>query len=734
MVTKKKQFSISGMHCSSCTATIEQAFSALPGVVSAHVDYASGRATVEGSVAFAELKRVTVSLGYDAIDMAESSSAGHEHHAHHTQRLFLKSFVAIVIGLLLTADHFLHWLPSILVSHVQWVWVLVTLLVFWVMWFSGGHIYRSAWQAFRRHQATMDTLVAMGTGVAWLYSGCVVILVSVIPVLARRSDFDVTCLILGLVNLGAALEMRARTQTADAVQALVVDQPTEVRVVRDGVETLIPMVEVHIGNVLRVRPGDKVPVDGEVIEGQSTVDESMLTGESVSVTKQAGDRVTGGTLNQNGTFLCRVMQVGEETVMAQMVQLVESAQRSKPPIARMADRISHIFTPLVMMVAVVTAVLWFDCGPQPVWAYMMLTAISVLVIACPCALGLATPISVMWGVGRAAKKGVLFQNGSVLQVVSQVTTVLLDKTGTMTTGRPDVVSLLALTGSESTLLALAASVEAVSEHPVAEAVVRAADEKGVTVSPVTDFFSYPGLGVGGQVGGQSVWVGRAAFMEEKGVVMSAIQEQIQAWSTRDRTIVYVAIDGVLHGAMALSDALKSDSLPAIQSLREQGVQVVMLTGDQQDVAERVAADVGVDEVIAGVMPADKVAVVQKRQAAGEIVAMVGDGVNDAAALSAAHVGMAMSSGSDVAIGSADIVLMTQSLWGVSHAMDVSQATLRNIHQNLWWAFLYNTVGILWAAGVLYPFTGWLLNPVVAGGAMALSSLTVVLNANRLRFL
>ena len=602
-----------------------------------------------------------------------------------------------------------------------------------VMAFSGRHFYVGAWRTLANHTANMDTLIALGTGTAWLYSMVVVCLPGYLPEVARHVYFEATAMIIGLVNLGLALELRARGKTSEAIRRLIGLQARTARVLRDGKELDIAIEQVLRGDLVRVRPGEKIPVDGQVSEGRSAVDESMLTGEPMPVEKAAGDEVVAGTLNKSGSIVFRATRVGRDTALARIIAMVRRAQNSKPPIGRLADVIAAYFVPTVMIIAVLSALAWLNFGPQPALAFAIVSATTVLIIACPCALGLATPMSVMVGVGKAAEAGVLIRNGEALQTASKLTAMILDKTGTVTEGAPRVTDVIA-TGElgEDEIMQLAAGLEAGSEHPLAVAILESAAQRGVSPGRVTGFNALAGRGVEAQLDGRRLLLGNDRLMAERGIDCSARADVARELAAKARTPMYFAVDGTLAAIIAVADPIKADSAAAIRRLRDNGLRVVMLTGDNQATARAVAGQVGITEFYAEVLPEDKAAKVAELQAQGELVGMTGDGINDAPALALANVGFAIGTGTDVAIESADITLMRGSLHGLADAIAVSRATLANIRQNLFGAFIYNIAGIPVAAGVLYPFFGVLLSPVIAGGAMAFSSLTVVSNANRLR--
>ncbi|MCG6976593.1 MAG: cadmium-translocating P-type ATPase, partial [Acidiferrobacterales bacterium] len=555
----------------------------------------------------------------------------------------------------------------------------------------------------------------------------------IVPSLARHAYFEAATIIIALINFGSALEMRARGKTSEAIKRLIGLQPKTARVIRDGIEQDIPIADVGLDETLRVRPGEKIPVDGHIIEGHSSVDESMLTGEPLPIEKKAGDEVVGGTINKSGSFLFQAKRIGRDTALARIIEMVRQAQNSKPAIGRLADKISSVFVPSVLIISVITFMVWANFGPEPRLSYMLVSTMTVLIIACPCALGLATPISVMVGVGKAAEYGVLIRNGEALQAAGKLTTVVLDKTGTVTEGSPTVTDIVT-TGNwqEDEVLRYAASIESGSEHPLAEAIVDAAKVKGLQLESASSFEAVAGHGVTGSLGGKTVALGNEKLMHTGGVDIDELATDAEILALTAQTPMYLAVDSRLVGLIAVSDPIKKDSKSAIDRLHRKGIKVVMLTGDNQKTADVVAQQVGVDEVIADVLPEDKAGKVAELQARGDIVGMVGDGINDAPALARANIGFAIGTGTDVAIESADITLMRGSLHGVPDAIDISRATVRNIKQNLFGAFVYNSLGIPVAAGILFPFFGILLNPIIAGGAMAMSSVTVVSNANRLR--
>ncbi len=648
----------------------------------------------------------------------------------HYRLLVRQAIVAAVIGIPLLSDMVVPWLPSVNVAYRQWLWMVIAVLVLGVMWYSGRSIYRGFFRSILTRRGDMNTLVGMGTGVAWFFSTFVVLFPSLIPPMARHVYFEVTVLLLAFVNFGHALEMRARGKTSQALQRLIGLSPKTARVMRDGLEHHVAIDTIKLNELIRLLPGEIVAVDGVVMEGDSQINESMLTGESQPLHKKAGDKLYAGTLNEMGRIVYQATGIGSDTALQRIIRLVQTAQNAKPQVSRLVDTIASVFVPCVLIAALLTAMGWFVWGPEPVAGFVLTTAIAVLVIACPCALGLATPMAVMAGVGKAAEWGVLIRTGDGLQVAATVDVVVLDKTGTITQGKPQVVDVIAHTMAPAHLMLLAAALENNSEHPIARAIcAKASSESSLHVE---SFKAVAGQGISGYVERSFVVVGNSAFMQSQAVDYEAYQVEYEQLVSQGKTVVFVAINNKVEGLIAIADAVKSDSRAAIQLLQQQGQRVIMLTGDNQKAAAYIAQQVGISEVIANVMPDAKVMHIQTLQQQGFIVAMVGDGINDAAALSQANVGIAIGGGADVTIEAADMALMSSSLTHVADAIKISRYTLRNIKQNLFGAFIYNVLGIPIAAGVLYPWLHLLLSPLLAGLAMTLSSLTVVLNANRLR--
>jgi Cu+-exporting ATPase len=620
------------------------------------------------------------------------------------------------------------WLPRES-DRLRLVWALMGIAALAVLAYSGSQFFTGAWRALRHRQANMYTLIAMGTGVAWLYSTVAVVYPGIIPESASREVYyDVTVVVTALVVLGLALEVKARGRSSEAIKKLIGLQPKTARVVRDGRELDVPVEDVVAGEVILVRPGEKVPVDGVVLEGASALDESMITGESIPVAKSVGDEVIGATMNTTGAFRMQATKVGADTALAQIVRLVEDAQASKVPVQRLVDLVSGYFTPAVLILAIVGFVVWFDFGPTPALTYAIIVAVTTLIIACPCALGMATPMSLTTGVGKGAENGILIRSGDALQIASKLDAVVLDKTGTITWGKPLLTD--ALVSDE--VLRLAAAVERASEHPLAAAIVAGAQSRGLELPPVEGFEAIPGHGVRATVEGRELLLGNLRLLEREGIDASALIADWERLADEGKTPMYAALDGSAAGLIAVADTVKDDSVDAIRRLKALGLEVAMITGDNRRTAEAIARQVGVDRVLAEVLPEDKATEVKKLQLEGKRVGMVGDGINDAPALTQADVGFAIGTGTDVAIEAADVTLISGSLRGVVTAIEISQATMRNVWQNLAGAFAYNGLGLPIALGVLYPLVGLLLSPLMAAAAMSFSSLTVISNANRLR--
>ncbi|WP_237066935.1 heavy metal translocating P-type ATPase [Microbulbifer guangxiensis] len=736
----KQTFRLEGASCAGCVRKIEGALAEVPGVEDARVNLADKTLLVQGDATAEACIAAVKNAGYGAEPVRVSERERREQQRAEEQRhyrdLLKRCAIALGLGIPLMAWGLLGGEMMVNTPPQQRAWGVVGLLTLGVLVYCGGHFFTGAWRAFLHHNANMDTLVALGTGTAWAFSMLVVAAPQLLPEAARHVYFEASAMIIGLINLGQALELRARGRTSAAVEKLLELQDPTARVVRDGREEDLPLEQVAVGDRIRVRPGEKIPVDGTVDEGSSLVDESMLTGEPVPVKKSTGDFLSAGTLNKNGTLLFRAEKVGAETRLAQIIEMVKNAQSSRVPIARLADTISSIFVPTVMIIAVLAALAWFNFGPDPRAAHTLVVLTSVLIIACPCALGLATPMSVMVGVGKGAEYGVLIRNGKALQQASHLDTLVVDKTGTLTEGAPQLTEIetdAGFDGSEDDLLRLLASLEQGSEHPLAEAVLSAARERELTLLETRDFEAITAHGVQGDVDGRRVLLGNRKLMEREDIDIGDWQKKVQELGEKGSTAMYASVDGKMAGVIAVADPLRMDATSAIKRLQKLGLRIHMLTGDNQGTANAVAKQLGIDSVHAELQPEDKERIVGELQDQGDHVGMAGDGINDAPALARAEVGFAIGAGTDVAIETADVTLMRSSLHGVADAIELSRGTLRNIKQNLFGAFIYNVLGIPIAAGVLYPFTGALLSPVIAGAAMAFSSVTVVSNANRLRW-
>ncbi len=735
--TKELRLSILGMRCAGCVNAIESALAAVEGVTSVSVNFADHTATINGEADPEALKQAAKEAGFDAAVMEgfEDPAEQEQQELQRYQTLMKKASVAGAFGAaLMAAEHF-SWLPEIGSTAGLWLWPEIAVLTLAILIYSGWHFYSGAIKSLRLRQANMDTLIALGTGSAWLYSCIVIDYADTLPALAKHAYFEAAVVILAFINLGSGLETLARGKTSSAIRQLIGLQPRTARVIRNAEEIDIAIEQVGLGDILRVRPGEKIAVDGILIEGHSTVNEAMLTGEAIPIEKIIGSQIVAGSINQTGSFLFKATRIGRDTALAQIVASVRLAQNSKPEIARLADKISSVFVPTVLVIAALTFLMWLSFGPEPSLGYAFVTSMTVLVIACPCALGLATPISVMVAVGRAAQSGILIRKGDALQTAGKLSCLILDKTGTVTEGKPIVSSIVALEDySEEQVLQWAASLESGSEHPLAAAILSAAANKQLTLDKIYNFAAIPGFGVSATLNDQQILFGNKALMDTKGIQLTRYNNKFEKLSTLGQTPMLLAVNDKIVGIIAVSDPIKNDSALAVQRLKDLGLRIIMVTGDNQITAHAIAKQAGISEVRAQVLPQDKAVVVMELQQQGEIVAMVGDGINDAPALAQANVGMAIGTGTDVAIESADIVILQGSLLKIPEIISLSKATVINIKQNLAGAFFYNIISIPVAAGLLYPMFGILLNPMIAGAAMALSSVTVVTNANRLRWI
>ncbi|HEN3654529.1 TPA: copper-exporting P-type ATPase CopA [Yersinia enterocolitica] len=726
------QLLLTGMSCASCVSKVQNALQSVDGVEVARVNLAERSALVTGHPSNEALIAAVKNAGYGA-EIIEDEAERRERQQQMSHASMKRFQWQAALGLLLGIP-LMGWGlfggSMTLTPETQTPWLIVGIITLLVMIFAGGHFYRNAWVSLKNGSATMDTLVALGTGAAWIYSITVNIWPDVFPMEARHLYYEASAMIIGLINLGHAMEQRARQRSSNALERLLDLAPPTARVVTDDGEQLIPLADVQLGMTLRLTTGDRVPVDGEIVQGEVWMDEAMLTGEPIPQQKSTGDVVHAGTQVQDGTVLFRANAIGSQTTLARIIKLVRQAQSSKPEIGKLADRISAVFVPTVVAIAVIAGLIWYFFGPQPQLVYTLVVATTVLIIACPCALGLATPMSIISGVGRAAEFGVLVRDADALQQASNLDTLVFDKTGTLTEGHPQVVATHTFNGvSEQQALEWAAALETGSNHPLARAILQRAE--GLTLATVNQFRTLRGLGVSGEVDGVALLLGNNRLLEEQQIDTSELQSLIQQQAESGTTPVILTAQGKPAALLSIRDPLRSDSISALQRLHQRGYNLVMLTGDNPITANAIAKEAGIDQVIAGVLPDGKAEAIKQLQAAGHKVAMIGDGINDAPALAQADVGIAMGGGSDIAIETAAITLMRHSLHGVADAVELSKATLRNMKQNLLGAFFYNALGIPIAAGILFPFTGTLLSPVVAGAAMALSSITVVSNANRL---
>ena len=742
---------VDGLYCSACVHTIETAVKQAAGVVDATLNPATQELLVEyvpAVTSFAEIRRAVVEAGpYQTSEVSPKTETGLNREQQATDQeyreLMRKWWFAAAVGaptMILSYPFLFPVLRDILVrgsDALRWVWAAMAVASLLVLIYSGGQFFTGMWEGLKRRSANMHTLIALGTGVAWLYSTIALLFPQAFPS-AEFVDvyYDVTVVVTGLVVLGLAMEVKAKGRTSEAIKKLIGLQAKTARVERDGKEIDLPVEEVLAGDTVLVRPGEKVPVDGVLLEGSSAVDESMVTGESMPVDKRVGDEVIGATINKTGAFKFRATKVGKDTALANIVRMVQDAQGSKVPIQRIVDVVSGYFTPAVMILAILGFITWYDFGPQPPLAYALIVGVTTLIIACPCALGMATPMSLTTGIGLGALNGILIRGGESLQTAQKLTAIVLDKTGTITKGKPELTDVIGtespVVGTDNELLRLAASVEQSSEHPLAAAIIEGAKAHALELSAAKDFAATPGYGVAAQVDGRHVILGNGKMMARENISLADLDIRARHLADEGKTPMFIAVDGQIAGLVAVADTVKADSKEAIRTLKEMGLEVVMITGDNERTAKAIAQQVGVDRVLADVLPQDKAHNVQKLQLEGNKVGMVGDGVNDAPALAQADVGFAIGTGTDVAIEASDITLIKGSLLGVVTAIKISRATMRNVYQNLVGAFIYNGLGLPIALGILYPFVGLLLSPLLAALAMSFSSVTVISNANRLK--
>jgi len=729
---------IQGMDCASCVQKIEKALLATKGVTQAMVNLATEKAKVEylsSEIDLNEIKKVIESTSYKVLEIPpeeEGKDIERIQREKEYRKLKKKFLVGLVVSVLILLGSS-EWIPGIphILRNFFVLWILATPVQFWVGW----QFYRGAWGAFIHRNADMNTLIAVGTSAAYLYS----VAATLFPALFTRGGiepkvyFDTSTVIITLILLGRLLEARAKGQTSEAIRKLMGLQAKTARVVRNGKETDIPVEEVLAGDVVRVRPGEKIPVDGIIKEGKSAVDESMITGESIPVEKGKGDEVIGATINKTGSFRFEATKVGKDTALAQIVKLVQDAQGSKAPIQRLADVIAGYFVPIVISVAIATFIIWFDFGPDPALTFGLLNFVAVMIIACPCALGLATPTAIMVGTGKGAENGILIKGGESLETAHKVNAVVFDKTGTLTKGEPEVTDIISAKGfADTEILKYAASTEKGSEHPLGEAIIKKATDQKIELRDPKDFNAVPGYGIEAKIDGKKVLLGNLKLMRDRSIEIKDLEQKAKELAADGKTPMYITIDGKIAGIIAVADTLKDNSKEAVDNLHKLGLEVIMLTGDNKRTAQAIAKKVGIDRVLSEVLPQDKVNEIKKLQKEGKVVAMVGDGINDAPALAQADVGIAIGTGTDVAMEASDITLIKGDLQGVVAAIELSKKTIKTIRQNLFWAFFYNILGIPIAAGILYPFFGILLNPIIASATMAFSSVSVVSNSLRLR--
>ena len=735
--SEKMVISVGGMTCAACVRKVEKALAALDGVSEASVNLATEKATVlyqPGLLEKADFRKVIEDLGYEVCGfdeiLADRERQARAEEIRRQKRKFVFSACLTAAAFIGSFPEWFPWWPKVLREPIT-LFILTTPVQFWAGW----QFYRGFWSALKHRTSDMNTLIAVGTSAAYVYSTVVTFFPGVFRAYGLELGvyYDTAAMIITLILLGKLLEAIAKGHTSEAIKRLMGLRVKTARIIREGVELDIPVEEVRQGDWVVVCPGEKIPVDGIVREGNSAVDESMLTGESIPVEKSPGERVMGATINKTGSFKFEATKVGKETVLAQVIKLVEEAQGSKAPIQRLADRVASVFVPTVILIALATFAVWLIFGPSPAFTFALLNFVAVLIIACPCAMGLATPTAIMVGTGRGAENGILIKSGESLETVHRVKTVIFDKTGTLTQGKPEVTDVAASDGfKEEQVLSWAASVEKGSEHPLGEAIVHAAKEKGLQLSAVEAFEAIPGQGVKARIDGQQLLLGNLRLMEENGVQVDGLRDRAERLAGEGKTPMIVALDGRAAGVVAVADTLKPNTLEAVEALHRMGLEVIMITGDNERTAKAVASQVGIDRVLAEVLPWEKSQQVKKLQEEGKVVAMVGDGINDAPALAQADVGIAIGTGTDVAMESSDITLITGDLRAVIAAIQLSRRTIRTIKQNLFWAFIYNILGIPIAAGILYPFWGILLNPMIASAAMAMSSVSVVSNSLRLK--
>lgn len=730
---------IQGIKCASCVSTIEKTLLQKNGITKASVNLSTEKARVEyipSEINPGEIAKVIEGAGYKVIQVPQEEKLEDVEEIlreKENKKLKTKFLAGLILGIVIffgSMPHWFPWIPKIL-NNFFVLWAVATPVQFWIGW----QFYKGAWRAFRHRNANMDTLIAVGTSAAYLYSVAATLFPSFFESGGIKPEvyFDTSAMIIVLILLGRLLEAKAKGRTSEAIKKLVGLQPKTARIRRDGKEMDIPVKDVLVGDEILVRPGEKIPVDGVILEGKSAVDESMITGESIPVAKEAKDQVIGATINKTGSFTFTATKVGKDTALAQIIKLVQDAQGSKAPIQRLADTIAGYFVPIVISIAIATFVVWFNFGPDPALTFAFLNFVAVMIIACPCALGLATPTAVMVGTGKGAENGILIKGGESLETAHKLDTIVFDKTGTLTKGEPEVTDIVtAGSFSEEDILKYAASAEKASEHPLGEAIIKRAEEQGIVLESPKDFNAIEGHGLEAVVNGKTVYIGNKKLMDNQKIRVDELEEKAETLAAEGKTPIYVSLDREPAGLVAVADTLKENSVSAVKKLESLGLNVIMLTGDNRKTAHAIALKAGIKNVIPEVLPEDKVREIKKLQSEGKKVAMVGDGINDAPALAQADIGIAIGSGTDVAIEASDITLIKGDLNGVVAAIELSKRTIRVIKQNLFWAFFYNTAGIPIAAGVLFPFFGILLNPIFASAAMAFSSVTVVSNSLRLK--
>jgi Cu+-exporting ATPase len=734
----KLTISVGGMTCAACVNRVEKTLRALPGVAKADVNFATERATVifDGDRADrGDFRKAIEDLGYEVRGFEGESPVDREAEArrqeiHRLKQKFLFSAIMTGIIMLGSMPDWFPWVPRLLQEY-RVLFILATPVQFWAGW----QFYRGFWAATKHRTSDMNTLIAVGTTAAYAYSTVIAFFPGTFHAAGDHLGvyFDTSAMIIALILLGKFLEAVAKGHTSEAIKRLMGLRPKTARVIREGREADIPVEDVRRGDLVVVRPGEKIPVDGIVREGHSAVDESMLTGESLPVEKNPDSEVMGATLNKTGSFVFEATKVGRETALAQIIRLVEEAQGSKAPIQRLADKVAGIFVPVVIVIAAATFTIWFFFGPKPTFTLALLNFVAVLIIACPCAMGLATPTAIMVGTGRGAENGILIKSGESLELIHRISAVIFDKTGTLTQGKPVVTDIVAHNGFRNDqILRWSASIEKSSEHPLGEAIVNAAKEKGIPFVPLENFEALPGHGVRAKIEGKDFLLGNLRWIEENGIALNGLRQEAERFAGEGKTPMILSREGMAAGVLAVADTLKPHSQETVKALHRMGLEVLMITGDNEATARAIASEIGIDRVMAEVLPWQKSEQVKKLQNEGKVVAMVGDGINDAPALAQADIGIAIGTGTDVAMESADITLITGDLRAVITAIQLSRRTIRTIKQNLFWAFFYNVLGIPVAAGILYPFWGILLNPMFASAAMAFSSVSVVTNSLRLR--